>query len=188
MILISDSPALYHISTCRWENVRPALASYRKRLDGALQVHQFVRDLADAEERIELLTHLVSPPSAASSQAVGLTHNSKQQQHKSPSRKRATRAESGGPALPPSVDAAERDVARHGGHSSALHALHQRLQQLQQRSELLGRSNDDSALNARLMSPAQLRFQRVLASWDRLEELFDSRYRKIFSQRSFGSF
>lgn len=76
----------------------------------------------------------------------------------------------------PSVDAAERDVARHGGHSSALHALNQRLQQLQQRSELLGRSNDDAALSARLMAPALLRFQRVLAAWDHLDEIFDSRF------------
>ena len=129
-----------------------------------------MRDLADAEERIEVLTHLISSP-APSNQPQPDERATRQQQP--PTRKRAARAIVGGV---PSVDAAERDVGRHGGHSSALHALHQRLQQLQQRSELLGRSNDDSALNARLLAPAQLRSQRVLAAWDRLEELFDSRF------------
>ena len=37
---------------CRWRNIQLALDNHRKRLDGALEVHAFNRDIDDINDRI----------------------------------------------------------------------------------------------------------------------------------------
>ena len=38
--------------TCRWQNIQLALDDHRRRLDGALEVHAFNRDVDDINDRI----------------------------------------------------------------------------------------------------------------------------------------